>query len=99
MEAPNVPIICDSGTGYLKLGFAGTNFPKETLPAMIGRPMLRADEKLDGIELKDIMIADEVAPVRGLCELSFPLEEGIVKNWDDMEMIWEYGFRKLNINT
>jgi hypothetical protein len=41
---------------YLKLGFAGTNFPKETLPAMIGRPMLRADEKLDGIELKVIKI-------------------------------------------
>ena len=57
----NTPIICDSGTGYvlfilylryLKLGFAGTNFPKETLPAMIGRPMLRSGETLDGIELK-----------------------------------------------
>ena len=43
------------------------------------------------------MIADEVAPCRGLCELSFPLEEGIVKNWDDMEMIWEYGFKKVKI--
>jgi actin-related protein 2 len=41
------------------------------------------------------MIADEVAPARGLCELSFPLEEGIVKNWDDMELIWDYGFKKV----
>jgi len=91
----NTPIICDSGTGYLKLGFAGTNFPKLTLPAMIGRPMLRYEENLEGIELKDIMIADEVIPCRALCELSFPLEEGMVKNWEDMELIWDYGFKKL----
>lgn len=41
------------------------------------------------------MIGDEAAPCRGLLELSHPLEEGIIKNWDDMELIWEYGFKKV----
>lgn len=41
------------------------------------------------------MIGDEAAPCRGLLELSHPLEEGIIKNWDDMELIWEYGFKKI----
>jgi actin-related protein 2 len=41
------------------------------------------------------MIADEVIPCRALCELSFPLEEGMVKNWEDMELIWDYGFKKV----
>jgi actin-related protein 2 len=41
------------------------------------------------------MIGDEAAPCRSLLELSHPLEEGIIKNWEDMELIWEYGFRKV----
>lgn len=41
------------------------------------------------------MIGDEAAPCRGLLELSHPLEEGIIKNWDDMELIWEYAYKKV----
>lgn len=48
----SIPIIEDSGTGYkfnlyiryLKIGFAGDNFPSHSFPAMVGRPTLRADE-------------------------------------------------------
>ena len=94
-----LPIICDSGTGYLKIGFASDNFPTYSLPAMVGRPMLRADEKLDGVELKDIMVCDEVTPYRSVLELSMPLQEGQVKNWDDMRLIWDYSFRKIKLQT
>ena len=40
------------------------------------------------------MIGDEAAKARRLLELSHPLEEGIIKNWDDMELIWRYGFEE-----
>jgi actin-related protein len=40
------------------------------------------------------MIGDEAAKARRLLELSHPLEEGIVKNWEDMELIWKYGFEE-----
>jgi actin-related protein 2 len=43
----DVPIICDPGTGYMKMGFAGDNFPKATFASLVGRPMLRCEEKLD----------------------------------------------------
>jgi len=46
------PIICDTGTGYLKIGWAGDNFPAHMFPTMVGRPMLRFDEKIEGVELK-----------------------------------------------
>ena len=41
--------ICDNGTGFLKLGRPGQNFPQAKIPSVIGRPMLRYDEVLDGI--------------------------------------------------
>jgi actin-related protein len=43
------------------------------------------------------MIGDEAQPYRGLLELTHPLEEGVVKNWDDMELIWAYGYKKVHI--
>ena len=50
----NRPIVCDTGTGYLKIGWAGDNFPSHSFPTMVGRPMLRYDEKIEGVELKVI---------------------------------------------
>lgn len=59
-------VICDNGTGYLKVGFAGDNFPRHHVPSVVGRPMLRSTNQTLGESgmLKDIMIGDEVAPFR-----------------------------------
>ena len=48
-------VVCDNGTGFVKCGFAGENFPRHMFPSMVGRPTLRAEEAAIGnIELKDI---------------------------------------------
>ena len=39
-------IVSDNGSGYVKLGFGGDSFPRYVLPSIIGRPMLRASEKI-----------------------------------------------------
>ena len=36
-------VICDNGSGFLKMGFAGENFPRYTIPSIAGRPLLRAN--------------------------------------------------------
>jgi len=30
--------------------------------------------------------------MRGVLNLVYPIESGIVTNWDDMEKVWEYAF-------
>lgn len=72
------PIICDNGSGYLKMGYAGDTLPLYTLPGIVGRPLLRSEEKIGGVEIKSVMIADEANPVRSMLELSYPVKEGIV---------------------
>ena len=38
-------VVCDNGTGFVKCGFAGDQFPAHIFPAMVGRPILRAKNK------------------------------------------------------
>mmetsp|Transcript_34742 Transcript_34742/g.56269 ORF Transcript_34742/g.56269 Transcript_34742/m.56269 type:complete len:358 (+) Transcript_34742:244-1317(+) len=66
---------------------------------MVGRPMLRAEEKIESRELKDIHIGDDCVSLRHTLQVSYPIDNGIIRNWDDMIHVWEYTFtHKLNIN-
>jgi actin-related protein 2 len=67
---------------------------------MVGRPILRFEEKVDNVEIKDIMVGDEASKLRMMLQITYPLENGIVRNWEDVEHVWDYTFHeKLHINT
>ncbi|XP_076917056.1 actin-103-like [Bidens hawaiensis] len=42
---------------------------------------------------KDAYVGKEALCRRGLLNLKYPIERGIVRNWDDMEAIWRHTFR------
>ncbi|CAH1999063.1 unnamed protein product [Acanthoscelides obtectus] len=105
-------IVCDNGTGFVKCGYAGSNFPAHIFPSMVGRPIIRAVNKIGDIEIKDLhvdgvatnlpdlMVGDEVSALRSLLEVSYPMENGVVRNWEDMCHVWDYTFgpKKMNLN-
>lgn len=83
----------DQGTGFVKIGRAGENFPDYTFPSIVGRPILRAEERGSiSTPLKDVMIGDEASDVRSYLQISYPMENGIIRNWADMELLWDYAF-------
>lgn len=86
------PVVCDNGTGFVKTGYAGDNFPSLIFPSMIGRPLMRAEEEFKDIELKDVMVGDECAKYRSMLETSYPVDNGIVKDWEGMTHLWNYTF-------
>jgi len=38
------------------------------------------------------MVGDEAAKIRAMLEISYPVDNGIVRNWEDMEHVWNYTF-------
>jgi len=91
-------VVCDNGTGFVKCGFAGANFPTSIFPSLVGRPVLRFEEKVENVQLKDIMVGDEASKLRTMLQITYPLDNGIIRNWEDMEHVWNYTFsEKLHV--
>lgn len=83
-------IILDNGSGYTKAGFAGQDAPIAVLPAIIGRPKTKGI--MVGSETKDYYVGSQADEKRGVLTLTYPIEHGIVTDWDDMEKIWHHTF-------
>jgi actin-related protein 2 len=100
LGAPLVPpVICDTGTGMMKVGFAGQQEPQMMFPTLVGRPMLRYDQKLSsGRKVGDLMIGDDANEIRGNAKLARPIRNGIVNDWQDMEAVWEHTFKSLGVD-
>uniref|UniRef100_A0A2K6DZW4 Actin-related protein 2 n=1 Tax=Macaca nemestrina TaxID=9545 RepID=A0A2K6DZW4_MACNE len=43
-------VVCGNGTGFVKCGCAGPNFPEHIFPALVGRPVIRSTTKVGNIE-------------------------------------------------
>lgn len=83
-------IVCDNGSGSVKAGMAGDDAPKAVFPSIVGRA--RHAGTMVGMGQKEVYVGDEAQSKRGVLSLKYPIQHGVVSNWDDMEKLWQYTF-------
>ena len=71
-------LVIDNGSGICKAGFAGDAAPKAVFTSIVGK--FQRDKGL-------FKVGDEARRNRFMLKLNYPIEKGLITNWDDMEKV------------
>ena len=88
-EEKGVPVVIDNGSGMCKAGLSGDDAPRSSFPSIVGRP--KYENIMVGMN-KEAYVGEEAQAKKGVLKLTYPIEHGIVNNWDDMKKIWHHCF-------
>mmetsp|Transcript_15696 Transcript_15696/g.26968 ORF Transcript_15696/g.26968 Transcript_15696/m.26968 type:complete len:376 (+) Transcript_15696:54-1181(+) len=91
------PVVIDNGTGRLKAGFAGEDEPQLIFDTIVGSPKHR--KVMAGAVEGDNFVGSQANELRGLLKLRYPMENGIVTDWIDMERVWAHAFSELKAQS
>lgn len=91
MEDDVTALVVDNGSIMCKAGFVGDDEPRAIFPSIVGRPRQKAVMVDTG---RNFYVGDEAQSKRGILAMKYPIEHGVVTNWDDMEKVRSYGHLK-----
>ncbi|KAK6588837.1 actin-like protein [Cryptosporidium xiaoi] len=91
------PAIIDNGSGTIKCGFAGEEVPRVILNSYVGRPKYK--RCMAGALEGDIFVGNKCTENRGILNVSYPITNGIITDWYDMETLWTYCFSEMKTSS
>jgi actin-related protein len=76
---------------FRQVGFSGEECPRVVFPSLVGRNRFPITTP-NIFGMKEIYVGDDAQSKRGVLSLSCPIQDGIIVNWEDMELIWQHSF-------
>ena len=78
-------LVFDVGSSSTKMGYAGDDIPRHVLHTFVGRDRYRG--VMMGTMQRDAYVGEEALSKWAMLRLTYPIERGIVTNWDDYEKV------------
>jgi centractin len=89
------PIVIDNGSGQMKAGISGESEPSLVFNSYVGRPVY--EKVMITQNEQETFIGEAADKYKGILKLNYPIEHGVVTNWDDMEALWRHVFEELKV--
>ena len=86
-------IIIDNGTGNIKAALSGEEYSTIIIPSCIGYPK---SSDFSYKEKNDYVFGNDIEWMKKDLKIEYPINRGIIQNWDSMEKIWEHVFYQLH---
>ena len=86
-------IIIDNGTGNIKAAISGEEYSNIIIPSCIGRPK---SSDFFYKEKKDYVFGNDIEWMKKDHIVKYPINRGIIQDWDSMEKIWEHVLYQLH---
>ncbi len=93
----NPTIVLDIGQFSTKAGFAGEDSPSLVFITMVGKPKYRNLDVQYGGHEQELYVGAEIESL-GLYKISYPIEKGVITDWEQFEKILEYVFYNLRVD-
>ncbi|KAJ6218388.1 hypothetical protein RDWZM_009545 [Blomia tropicalis] len=92
-------VIIDNGTSMMRVGFAGENVPRYSFPTIVGHRTAKSKNSGCFNSSKDYSyVGHEAYSRRSALSLNYPIERGMITNWNDVELLWKHAFKTIGVN-
>ncbi|XP_019637344.1 PREDICTED: actin-3-like [Branchiostoma belcheri] len=88
MTDGNPTVVLDHGTASIKAGLAGQFKPHVFLPTLVGRPAFPQHQSIG------VCCGEKALKNWRELKITYPIVEGTITDWDDMEVIWNHIFHE-----
>ena len=89
-EKEKIHIIIDNGSSYIKAGITGEGLPRGVFDTCVGYP--KYSSGMIGGDKKEYFIGYDALSKMGVLKINYPIEKGVINNFDDMEKIFAHIF-------
>lgn len=90
----NPAIVLDNGSGLVKCGFAGEDQPRGVFSSVVARSLVRPHDK----PLVGDAAVEAASRANSGLTLYYPLEHGIIEDYDNMSIVWARMFEELRVD-
>ena len=87
-EEESNAVVIDNSSGWMAAGFASDDAPHAVFPTVIGTHKYETSSSYKD----NMLVGDEAMSKRVILNIKYPIQAGIVTDWDAMEKIWHHTF-------